>query len=132
MTKAIGAFLAAAVLWAGAAAAQDKKDDKAAAGPFDLPTLASVKEKCKTNEEQNGKLEAVYKDAATREEETKKRAKDNGQDRKDLEKFLGLGKIDTINKIKEVLDKDQQKTFDELMGAATSDANKKKKKKNNN
>ena len=125
-------ILGSLLLSAALAAAQDKKDDKAAAGPFDLPTLVSVKEKCKTSEEQNGKLEAVYKDAATREEETKKRAKDNGQDRKDLEKFLGLGKIDTINKIKEVLDEGQKKTFEEMMGAANNDAAKKKKKKNNN
>lgn len=129
--KTIGAFVAAAALWAGAAAAQDKKDDKAA-GPFELPAFVAVKEKCKTSEEQNGKLEALYKDAATREEETKKRAKDNGQDRKELEKYLLLGKNETINKIKEVLDEGQKKSFEELMGAANNDAAKKKKKKNNN
>ena len=106
------------------AAAQDKKD--ASGGPFGLPLLATVKEKCKTSDEVNTKLEAIYKDAGAKEEETKKTAKDNQTERKDLEKFLGMGKNDAINKIKDVLDKDQQKTFDGLVAAATPDKKKKK------
>jgi hypothetical protein len=89
-----------------------------------LPTLATVKEKCKTNDAQNGKLEVIYKDAATKEDETKKTARDNQTDRKDLEKFLLMGKSDTINKIRDVLDQDQQKTFTALVSA--SDPKKKK------
>src|SRR5437763_133401 len=108
------------------AAAQDKKD--APGGPFGLPLLATVKEKCKTADDQNTKLEAIYKDAGAKEEETKKTAKDNQTERKDLEKFLGMGKNDTINKIKDVLDKDQQKTFNDLLNAG---GDTKKKKKNN-
>lgn len=110
-------------------AAQDNKKDAPPAGPFGLPLLATVKEKCKTSEEANGKLDAIYKDATAKEEETKKTAKDNQTERKDLEKFLAMGKNDTINKIREVLDKDQQTTFNGLMSAGGDD--KKKKKKNN-
>ena len=110
------------------AAAQDNKKDAPPAGPFGLPLLATVKEKCKTSDEVNTKLDAIYKDAAAKEEETKKTAKDNQSDRKDLEKFLALGKNDTINKIKDVLDKDQQKTFNDLTNAG---GDTKKKKKNN-
>jgi hypothetical protein len=129
MMRFLGIVVGVAALGAGLAGAQDKKDDKSSTGPFQLPTLAAVKDKCKTTEDENSKLEAIYKDAATREDETKKRAKDNGQDKKDLDKFLGLGKVDTINKIKDALDKDQQKSFDELLAASNGD---KKKKKNNN
>ena len=119
--------VAAACLGAGAAAGQDKKkDEKPATGPFELPALATVKEKCKTNDEQNGKLDSIYKDAAGKEEQTRKTAKDQQTDRKDLEKFLSMGKVETINKVKEVLDKDQQKTFDGLVAAATPDKKKKK------
>jgi hypothetical protein len=122
----IVAVLAAACLAAGAASAQDKKkDDKAATGPFELPALATVKEKCKTNDEQNGKLETIYKDATTKESDTRKTAKDSGSDKKDLDRFLLMGKVETVNKIKEVLDKDQQKTFNDLCNAG--DTKKKKK-----
>ncbi|HLF92200.1 MAG TPA: hypothetical protein VJB14_01965 [Planctomycetota bacterium] len=113
----------------GTAAAQDKKKTDApaaAAGPFNLPTFDQVKARCKLTEDQLPKVEAQYKEAATREEETRKRAKDNQTDRKDLEKFLGLGKVDAINKVKEILDNDQKKTFDGLV-AAMPDPNKKKK-----
>jgi hypothetical protein len=113
----------------GVTAAQEKKAEKAAAGPFELPLLASVKEKCKTNDDQNGKLETVYKDAVAKEEQTRKTAKDNQTERKDLEKFLLMGKNDTINRIKEVLDKEQAKAFDGLISAADGAAEKKKKKK---
>ena len=108
------------------AAAQDNKKDAAPAGPFGLPLLATVKEKCKTSDDVNTKLEAIYKDAVAKEEEIKKTAKDNQSDRKDLEKFLTLGKNDTINKIKDALDKDQQKTFSDLTNAG-NDTKKKKK-----
>src|ERR1043166_4315775 len=122
----IVAVLAAACLAAGAASAQEKKkDDKAATGPFELPALATVKEKCKTNDEQNGKLETIYKDATTKESDTRKTAKDSGSDKKDLDRFLLMGKVETVNKIKEVLDKDQQKTFNDLCNAG--DTKKKKK-----
>ena len=121
--------LVAACVAAGSGAAQDnkKKDAQApAAGPFNLPTFDQVKAKCKLTEDQAPKVEAQYKEAATREEETKKRAKDSQTDRKDLEKFLGLGKIEAVNKVKEILDNDQKKTFDGLV-AAMPDPNKKKK-----
>jgi hypothetical protein len=121
--KTLWAVFGAALL-AGAAAAQDAKKDAAPAGPYSLPSLATVKDKCKTNDAQNAKLEVIYKDAGAKEDETKKTARDNQTDRKDLEKFLTMGKNDTINKIRDVLDADQQKTFNAL--AAASDPKKKK------
>ena len=119
------AVFAAACLASGLEAQDKKKDDKAATGPFELPLLATVKEKCKTNDEQNGKLETIYKDATTKEADTRKTAKDSGSDRKDLDKFLLMGRVETVNKVKDVLDKDQQKTFNDLCTA--SDPKKKKK-----
>ena len=123
------AVVVAAMVAAGAAGAQDKKKGEAqaaAVGPYSLPTFDLVKDKCKLTADQAPKVEALYKEGATKEEETKKRAKDNQTDRKDLEKFLGLGKIDVINKVKEILDDTQDKTFDGLVIAA--DTTKKKKK----
>jgi len=121
---AVGVLLAAASAMAGA---QDKKAPPAGAvGPYELPALDVVKDKCKTSAEQNTKLEVIYKDAGAKEAETKKLAKDNGTDRKDLEKFLAMGKIEIVNKVKEVLDDTQDKIFDQLVAAALPDKKKKK------
>lgn len=124
------AAVVAVIVAAGAAGAQDKKKKgeaaTAAVGPYSLPTFDLVKDKCKLTADQAPKVEALYKEAATKEEETKKRAKDNQTDRKDLEKFLDLGKIDVINKMKEVLDDAQDKTFDALVIASAPDKKKKK------
>jgi hypothetical protein len=127
--KKLLAAVVAVALAAGGAASQEKKNEaQGAAGPFGLPTFASVKEKCKTSEDQNKKLEPIYTSATQNEADTRRRAKDTGGTRQDLENFLTIGRNETINKIKEVLDDTQDKTFEELLKAAAPD---KKKKKNN-
>lgn len=114
-------MVAAAVLFAAALAqAQDnkKKPAETPAGPYGLPLLAAVKEKVKPTAEQEPKLTEQYAAAAKNEEETKKRAKDNQTDRKDLEKFLSEGRSDAINKIRAILDDGQKKTFDGMVAAS--------------
>ena len=119
------AFVVALGVAAVSAGAQEKKA-AGAAGPYELPAFDAVKDKCKLSAEQAPKIEAAYKEGATKEEETKKRAKDNQTDRKDLEKFLAMGKIELINKVKDILDDGQKKTYDGLVAAATPDKKKKK------
>ena len=123
------AFVVALGVAAVSAGAQEKKGEKAAAaaaGPYELPAFDAVKDKCKLSAEQAPKVEAAYKEGATKEEETKKRAKENQTDRKDLEKFLAMGKIDLINKVKDILDDGQKKTYDGLVAASVPDKKKKK------
>lgn len=117
----IGLVVMAVALAAGLADAQDKKKkaEEAPAGPYGLPLLAAVKEKVKATSEQEPKLAEIYASAAKTEEETKKRAKDNQTERKDLEKYLAEGKSDAVNKIREVLTDDQKKSFDALLSAST-------------
>ncbi len=117
----VGAVALAVLLAAGAAEAQDNKKksaEAAPAGPYGLPLLAGVKEKVKLTAEQDPKVAEIYAAAAKEEEETKKRAKDNQTERKDLERFLGEGRTNTINKILAVLDDGQKKSFDELLKAS--------------
>jgi hypothetical protein len=118
----IGWVALAVILAAGAAQAQDNKKKKAAeaapAGPYGLPLLEQVKEKCKVTKEQEPKVAELYAAAAKNEEETKKRAKENQTERKDLEKYLAEGKSDAINKIKAVFDDEQKKTFDQMVSAS--------------
>ena len=116
--------LAAAALFAAGliAAAQDK----AAAGPFGLPLLAAVKEKCKASEEQAKKLDEIFAAGAQNEIDTKKRAKDAQTERKELEKFLAEGRTDVVNKVLELLDEEQDKTFQQLVKEAAPVKKKKK------
>ncbi len=127
MERNLIASLALVLMAAGAAAAQDGKKKKAEAavetGPFSLPTLAAVKEKCKPSEAQAPKLETIYADAAKNEADVRRRAKEAESDRKTLEKFLADGRLEVVLKIKELFDAPQDKAFDDLASAA---ANKKK------
>lgn len=135
----IGMVAMAVVLAAGLAQAQDKPFDsglpalaqdkkkpaETPAGPYGLPLLTAVKEKVKLTAEQEPKLTEIYAGAGKNEEETKKRAKENQTERKDLEKYLAEGRSDAINKIRAVLDDAQKKTFDGMLAPAQP------KKKNN-
>jgi hypothetical protein len=121
----------ALLLVAAAAGAQDvkKKADAAPeAGPFTLPTVASVKEKCKPTEAQAPKLDAIYADAVKSEADIRRRAKEAESDRKTLEKFLADGRLEVVLKVKELFDAQQDKTFDDLVTAAAAAGMPKKKK----
>ena len=72
------------------------------------------------------KVEEIYATAAKNETESKARAKENGTDNKTLQGYMATGKNETINKIKEVLDKDKQKAFNDLLLASVPDKKKKK------
>lgn len=95
---------------ASGASAQDTKPG----GPYGLPLLADVKDKCKTTDEEAKKLDEIYATAAKNETESKARAKESGTDRKAQESFATIAKNETINKIKEALDKEKGKIFDGL------------------
>lgn len=122
MERNLIASLALVLLASGAVTAQDGKKKKAEAavetGPFSLPTLAAVKEKCKPTEAQGPKLETIYADAVKNEADVRRRAKEAESDRKTLEKFLADGRLDVVLKIKELFDGPQDKIFDELASAA--------------
>jgi len=115
----MAAFLA--VGFSSAAIAQDKP-----AGPYGLPTLADVKDKVKPTEDEAKKIEEIYATATKNEAESKTRAKENGTDGKTLAGYLLQGKIETQNKVKEVLDKDKSKAYDDLCRASQPDKKKKK------
>lgn len=104
-------------------AKQDAKK-KGAAGVLGLPDLATLKEKCKTTEEQNAKLDEIYKEASAKDAEIKKTAKDSG-DRKAAAASVKASRMDFVVKIKDVLNDEQDKTFDSL---APAEQPKKKKK----
>jgi hypothetical protein len=123
--KSVLAFLAAFAL-AGVAWAQDKKDG-GEAGPYGLPPLAAVKEKIKPTEEEEKKVTDVYAMAAKNEQESKARAKENGTDRKTLEGYIAIGRNETINKVKEALDKDKAAAYDKLVASQPAPDKKKKK-----
>lgn len=109
--------LALVVALATGVAAQDKKKkaDADPTGPYGLPTLDAVKKKVQPTEDEAKKIEEVYAAAAKNEAESKARAKENGTDRKTLEGYLSIGRGETINKVKEALDRDKSKLFDELV-----------------
>jgi len=109
---------------AGIAAAQDKKDG--GGGPYGLPTFADVKEKIKLSEDEAKKVEEIYAGAAKNEQESKARAKENGTDNKTLQGYLALGRVETINKVKESLDKDKATAYDKLCLAEQPSKKKKK------
>lgn len=123
--KSVLAFVAAFAL-AGVCLAQDKKDG-GGDGPYGLPPLAAVKEKVKLTDEEAQKVGEIYATASKNEQESKVRAKENGTDRKTLEGYMTIGRNETVNKVKEVLDKDKGAAFDKLV-ASQPPADKKKKK----
>ena len=106
--------------------AQDKKGAAApGTGPYGLPSLEAVKDKVKPTDEEAKKIEEIYAQATKNEAESKQRAKENGTDGKTLAGYLSQGKIETQNKVKEVLDKDKSKLFDDLVRASQPDKKKK-------
>ena len=128
IAAALGLMLAAVP-----ATAQDGKKKKAPAageaGPFGLPTLAVVKAKCAPTAEQAPTLETIYADATKNEADIRRRAKEAESDRQSLEKFLMMGRIEAVNKVKELFSEDQDKTYDGLVVAADAAAAARKKKK---
>src|SRR5258706_10626111 len=103
------------------AVAKDK-----AAGAYGLPTFAEVKDKVKPTDDEAKKIEEIYATATKNEAESKTRAKENGTDGKTLAGYLSQGRIETVNKVKEVLDKDKSKAYDDLCRASQPDKKKKK------
>ena len=124
--KSVLALVAAFAL-AGVVSAQDKKGAGGEAGPYGLPTIAQVKDKVKPSDEEAKKIEEIYATAAKNEQESKVRAKENGTDRKTLEGYMTIGRTDTINKVKEALDKDKAAAFDKLVASQPPPEKKKKK-----
>lgn len=118
--RVLGVAVALA-LSAGVAFAQE-------AGPYNLPTLEKVKAQLKPTEDESKKLADIYAQAVKNEAESKARAKENGTDRKTLEGYMSIAKGETINKIKEALDKDKAAAFDKLVSAQPPPDAKKKKK----
>jgi hypothetical protein len=117
-------LIVAAGLTSGALA-QDKKAAAVGTGPYGLPSLDAVKDKVKPTEEEAKKIEEIYAQGTKNEAETKNRAKESGTDGKTLAGYLSQGKIETINKVKEVLDKDKSKLYDDLVRASQPDKKKK-------
>jgi hypothetical protein len=118
--KNVLGVIAALGLMAGVASAQE-------AGPYNLPALEKVKSQIKPTEEELKKLTDLYATAVKNEAESKARAKENGTDRKTLEGYLSIAKGETINKIKEALDKERGTAFDKLVAAQPPPDKKKKK-----
>ena len=123
LVLAVWSLVVAAGLSSGAVA-QDKKAP-AAGGPYQLPSLDAVKDKVKPTDDEAKKIEEIYAQGSKNEAETKQRAKDNGTDGKTLAGYLSQGKIEIINKVKEVLDKDKSKLYDDLVRASQPDKKKK-------
>jgi hypothetical protein len=108
----------AAILFLAPVQDGKKKDAAPEAGPFALPTLAAVKEKCKPSAEQAPKLETIYADAVKSEADIRRRAKEAESDRKTTEKFLADGRLEVVLKIKELFTDEQDKSFDALASGA--------------
>ena len=100
--------------------------EKGGEGPYGLPSLAAVKDKVKPTDEEMKKVEEIYASAAKNEGDSRKNAKENGTDNKTLQGYLLQGKIETQNKVKEVLDREKGKLFDEAVKAAVPEKKKKK------
>lgn len=109
----LGLMAAVAVLSLSSFAGAQEKGG----GPYGLPTLAEVKDKVKPTDDEYKKIEEVYAAATKAEAETKQRAKDNQTDGKTLKGYIDQGRIEYINKVKEVLDKDKSKLFDDMLRA---------------
>ena len=90
-------------------AAQDSNPDLSA--PLRLPGLSTVKDKVGPTPEQLTKLEALYKEAGAKEDEIRKGGKD---DPKKAANAIQGARTEFITKIKEVLNEEQDKKFDEL------------------
>ena len=118
--KKVVAIAVALALMSGVAVAQE-------AGPYNLPALEKVKAQLKPTEDEFKKISDIYAQAAKNEAESKARAKENGTDRKTLEGYMTIGKNETINKVKEVLDKEKGATFDKLCANQPPPDKKKKK-----
>lgn len=121
--KSVLALFAAFAL-AGVCLAQDKKAD--AGGPYGLPTLDQVKDKVKPTDDELKKITDIYATATKNEQESKTRAKENGTDRKTLEGYITIGRNETVNKVKEALDKDKAAAYDKLVSGAQPEKKKKK------
>ena len=119
--KSVVGMVVALAFSSGVAFAQE-------AGPYNLPPLEKVKAQIKPTEDEAKKLADLYAQATKNEAESKARAKENGTDRKTLEGYLSIGKGETINKIKEVLDKEKGAAFDKLVSSQPPPGAKKKKK----
>ena len=119
--KKVVAIAVALALMSGVAVAQE-------AGPYNLPALEKVKSQIKPTDDEFKKISEIYAQAAKNEAESKARAKENGTDRKTLEGYLSIGKGETINKVKDVLDRDKGAAFDKLVAAQPPPDAKKKKK----
>ena len=122
--KSVLAFIAVFAL-AGLALAQDKKAADAG-GPYGLPTLDQIKDKVKPTDDELKKITDIYATATKNEQESKTRAKENGTDRKTLEGYITIGRNETINKVKEALDKDKAAAFDKLVAGSQPEKKKKK------
>ena len=96
-------------------------------GPYNLPPLEKVKKEIKLTDDEAAKITDLYGQAAKQEAESKARAKEQGTDRKTLEGNLANGKVEIINKIKEVLEKDKASAFDKLVASQPAPEKKKKK-----
>lgn len=122
---ALAIWVGLAVWMSSGAWAQDKKD-AAAVGPYGLPTLDAVKDKVKPSDEELKKIDEIYATATKNEAESKVRARENGTDRKQQESFALQARNETINKIKEAIDKEKGKLFDDLCRGSVPDKKKKK------
>src|SRR5215203_5669268 len=117
-------LMAAAVAFG--AASTSFAQEKGGEGPYGLPSLAVVKEKVKPSDEEAKKIEEIYAAATKSEGDSKKNAKENGTDNKTMQGYLLQGRIETQNKVKEVLDKDKGKLYDDAVKASQPDKKKKK------
>jgi hypothetical protein len=123
--KSVVLGLLAAVVAFGMSSASFAQE-KGGEGPYGLPSLAVVKDKVKPTDEEVKKIEEIYAAATKSEGDSKKNAKDNGTDNKTLQGYLLQGKIETQNKVKEVLDKDKGKLYDDAVKASQPEKKKKK------
>lgn len=115
MVRKLTYAVALAALLASTAAAQEEhkqeRGKKGSSGPFGLPAVATLKEKLALAEEQAGKIEALYKEGAAKEQEIRKNA---AGDRQKSREETTAAKNDLVAKVKEVLSDEQDKKFDEL------------------
>lgn len=111
-TPKLWAGLVVLALAAGTAQAQDGNKKKGKRGPFGAPASAELKEKLGLSDEQVEKIDACYKEAGEKDKELKAKIKDGG-DKKAVGKEIGAARKDLLAKVRECLNEEQQKTFDE-------------------